>query len=76
MQTQHTGISPEDLDLLSTGQAAAILGVSRDTMARYETAGHIACRRTPTGHRRFRRVDVERLRETANGSDAPEKASV
>lgn len=71
MQTKHTCIINEDLDLISVGPAAAILGVSRDTIKRYERAGLIHCRRTPTGHRRFRRVDVEKLRDDTNpGAEA------
>ncbi len=70
MQTKHTVFAQEDLDLLSVGPAAAMLGVSPDTLKRYEKAGRIACRRTPTGHRRFRRIDVERLRDEADEASA------
>lgn len=41
------------------GQAAAELGVSRDTLRRWEAAGKIAVERTPAGHRRY---DLAQLR--------------
>lgn len=43
------------------GEAASLLGISTDTMRRWEKAGRITADRTPTGHRRFRRADVEAL---------------
>lgn len=57
MQIQH------DVDkLISVGEAAARVGVSVDTIKRWEKAGKLAqAQRTPTGHRRFRRADIERL---------------
>ena len=51
--------SPDDL--LPSGAAAALAGVSRDTIKRWESNGIIASKRTPTGHRRYRRGDVEAL---------------
>lgn len=58
MQTQHAS---SDTDLLTVGEAAAIATVSTDTLKRWEKAGRIESLRTPTGHRRFRRSDVEGL---------------
>lgn len=53
---------PHDVDkLVSVGEAAALVGVSTDTIKRWEKAGRIKSTRTPTGHRRFRRGDVVRL---------------
>ena len=51
--------SPDDL--LSSGVAAAIAGVSRDTIKRWERNGQIKALRTPSNHRRYRRGDVEAL---------------
>lgn len=48
-------------DWLTTGEAAEIALVSVDTLKRWEKAGRISSLRTPTGHRRFKRKDVERL---------------
>lgn len=46
---------------LGPAGAAEILGVDRDTVARWADAGKLHCWRTPTGYRRFRRADVEAL---------------
>lgn len=48
-------------DLLSVGESAVIIGISRDTLKRWEAAGRVTSLRTPTGHRRFRRADIEAL---------------
>lgn len=42
------------------GRAASELGVSRDTLRRWEAAGKITVDRTPSGHRRY---DLAQLRE-------------
>lgn len=63
MQNKHAGVSDEDVATLQVGEAANLLGVHPDTLKRWERAGHIAAQRTPTGHRRFRRADVDALRE-------------
>jgi len=66
MRTKQAYEVPE---WLTPGQAAAIVGVSADTIKRYEKRGLIASERTPTGHRRFRREDVEGLLTSApNGA--------
>ncbi|HEY9879044.1 MAG TPA: IS607 family transposase [Leptolyngbyaceae cyanobacterium] len=41
------------------GRAASELGVSRDTLRRWEVAGKITAERTPSGHRRY---DLAKLR--------------
>ncbi|WP_156518903.1 MerR family transcriptional regulator, partial [Phormidesmis priestleyi] len=41
------------------GRAAAELGVSRDTLRRWESAGKIEVERSPSGHRRY---DLAQLR--------------
>jgi len=48
-------------DLLSPSDAADALGVSLRTLARYAAQGRLPVYRTPGGHRRFRRDDLERL---------------
>jgi DNA-binding transcriptional MerR regulator len=49
-------------DLLAPSIAAALIGVSRDTLKRYEDRdGLISSVRTPSGHRRYRRSEVEAL---------------
>jgi len=62
MQPRHAGPA----EFLTVGEAAALLGVHADTVKRWEKAGRIQVAwRTPTGHRRFRRDDVEALIATA-----------
>jgi len=51
-------------ELLTVGEAATIAGVHVDTIKRWEKAGLISSLRTPVGHRRFRRADVEKLLST------------
>lgn len=48
---------------LTVGAAASILGVHPQTLRNYEAAGHISATRTMGGERRFRRGDVEDLRD-------------
>lgn len=48
-------------DHLSIGIAATALGVSTDTLRRWDRDGRLRAVRTPTGQRRFRRSDVEAL---------------
>jgi len=50
-----------DDDLLATAESAKLIGVSVRTLYRYEDQGRITSVRTPGGHRRYRRADVERL---------------
>jgi putative resolvase len=38
---------------VSIGKLAKELGVSKDTLRRWEVAGKISCERTPKGHRRY-----------------------
>ena len=46
---------------LTPKSAAAIVGVSPDTIRRMADAGKLVHFRLPSGHRRFRREDVVRL---------------
>jgi len=46
---------------LTTKQVAEMLGVSVSTVANYADDGSLRCFRLPSGHRRFRREDVEAL---------------
>lgn len=61
MQGKHPA-NPDEL--LPPAEAAALVGISRDTIKRWERAGRITSRRTPHGHRRYRRGDVEALLTT------------
>jgi excisionase family DNA binding protein len=69
--TDTTDVS--DDDLMSTGEAALLLGVHRTTVARYITEGRLPARRLPGGQFRVRREDVLKLlREVEDefGADA------
>jgi excisionase family DNA binding protein len=46
---------------LTTSQAAEIIGVSPSTVVKYADAGMLPSYRLPSGHRRYRREDVEAL---------------
>lgn len=48
-------------DLLTPGEAAALVGVTPRTIHRYGTAGLIGFTRLPSGHRRYFREDVTAL---------------
>lgn len=58
MQPKHP-VNPDDL--LASGEASKLIGVSRDTLKRWEKKGRITSLRTPDNHRRYRRGDVEAL---------------
>lgn len=45
------------------GQAAQQLGVSTDTLRRWESEGRILPARTLKGHRRYTREDIEALQK-------------
>jgi excisionase family DNA binding protein len=47
--------------LLTTSQVAVLLGVSAATVVTYADKGLLRVIRLPSGHRRFRRVDVDAL---------------
>lgn len=48
-------------EFLPVGEAASLLGIAVETLRRWERDGRIEAIRTPRGHRRFRRSDVEAL---------------
>lgn len=51
----------EEEEMLSTGEAAARLGVHPKTLRRYEAEGKIKARRLPGGNRRWKAADVAAL---------------
>lgn len=48
-------------DLLTPGEVAALFRVDPKTVTRWAAAGRLSSIRTPGGHRRFRRAEVETL---------------
>lgn len=53
-------------EMLPIGTAARLLGVSVDTVRRWERDGKIKGRRTMGGQRRFPRAEIDRLIEAAS----------
>lgn len=51
---------------LSIGEAASLIGISADTLRRWEKSGRITSYRTPTGHRRFLRDEILALLDRAS----------
>jgi len=58
---------------ISIGKAAAELGVTRETLRRWESTGKIASSRTPNGHRRY---DLFQLRGMIPKKNPEEKRTV
>lgn len=55
-------MKPSADELLTTAEVADLAGVSRQTVWRWAAEGTLAAAITlPSGHRRFRRSDVETL---------------
>lgn len=50
-----------ETEFLTIGEVAAVMAVTIPTIRNWERAGKISAIRTPGGHRRFRRSDVDRL---------------
>lgn len=57
---ENTTSYAED-DLLSIGEALKLVPISKSTLLRAESAGKIAAVRTPGGHRRYRKSDLDGL---------------
>lgn len=57
-------------ELLTSSQAARILGVGSSSLKRWADDGVIGCIRTEGGHRRFPRDEVERMRTRLAGGSA------
>lgn len=57
-------MADEPKQILTTAEAAELLGVSPQTVVNYADAGKLACFKLPKGHRRFHRSDVLELTVT------------
>src|SRR3989344_1250933 len=55
--------------MLKIGDAAKLLGVSKDTLRRWEKAGKIATHRTPSGYRAFDQKELEKLKPPSPQAD-------
>jgi DNA-binding transcriptional regulator YiaG len=54
---------------LTPAEVAAELKTSSSTVRRWERTGILVPRRLPSGHRRYRREDVEKLRERVESGE-------
>lgn len=61
-------------NLLSTGEASQLLGVSPSAIKRWANEGLLPCSRTAGGHRRFRREDVLAVQDAAQRSTSGRSA--
>ena len=48
--------------LYTTGEVAKLFGVDPHTVRRWEKEGKIKSFRTPSGQRRYKKIDVDKLR--------------
>jgi len=68
-------LSSDPSEMVSTGGAATMLGVSPKTIYRMEKKGLIESVRTPGGQRRFKRRDLENYLERSKTFVAPQNPS-
>lgn len=61
-------------DLLTSTQVAELLGVGASSVKRWADSGRLPCVRTPGGHRRFLRIEVERALEPGGLRASPLRA--
>jgi excisionase family DNA binding protein len=59
----HLTEAEQNDDLLTPGQVAAIFAVDPKTVTRWAREGRVAFLTTPGGHRRYRRSEIDRLKE-------------
>lgn len=58
-------------DLMTAGEVAEVFGVDRATVVRWDVNGRLLARcRTPGGHRRWRRADVNAALQPKRVPDA------
>jgi excisionase family DNA binding protein/putative nucleotidyltransferase with HDIG domain len=75
-RTKHTGSPPNisDSELLTARQAAAMLGVTCQTVKNYIHRGRLKTYKTPGGHHRIRREDLIKLGLLEDGPSKEEIA--
>lgn len=60
---------------LTVKQVAELLGVAAQTVVNYADEGKLKHWRLPSGHRRFRREDIEPFMAPASAAPEPESAA-
>jgi excisionase family DNA binding protein len=66
----------EENEWLSLGEAASILGVHPSTVRHWADSGDLPSQRTPGGHRRFRRRDLQQWATLRGRDTAPREAQL
>jgi excisionase family DNA binding protein len=61
----------ETPEWLTLGEAARYLGVAQSTVRKWADMGRVETFKTPGGHRRFRRDDLDRFMQGASGETLP-----
>ena len=61
---------PGRSEWLTLGQAATYLGVAQSTMRKWTDLGRVSAFKTPGGHRRYRRSDLDQFLDRSPGSGA------
>lgn len=64
--------SSETPEWLTLGEAARYLGVAQSTVRKWADMGRLETFKTPGGHRRFRRDDLDRFMQGASGEQLPQ----
>lgn len=59
------------MDLITPKVAASILFVHPETLRRYEQEGELSEHKTPGGHRRYSREEIEELKELIAAGGKP-----
>src|SRR5919201_3132626 len=60
-----------DLDWFTLGQAAKYLGVAQSTIRKWTDSGRVPAFKTPGGHRRYRRRDLDAFLEHSGQASEP-----
>ncbi len=67
---------PEETEWVSLGEAASILGVHPSTVRHWADSGDLPSQRTPGGHRRFRRRDLQHWATLRSRDTMPSEAQL
>ena len=59
---------------LTLGEAAKYLGVAQSTVRKWADSGRVETFKTPGGHRRFQREDIDRFMHGTSGATLPESS--
>lgn len=68
----RSAASEETPEWLTLGEAARYLGVAQSTVRKWADMGRVETFKTPGGHRRFRRDDLDRFMQGASGEQLPQ----